>query len=479
MLEINIISQSKILETVYKGQSLKWTYQVWGRLNLESTADIFGPTNQYLATLPESTLDVLWDAYEKAHASILNIGNNDTEVELIEVLDQMASVLDYSDLLRWATTEGPIRPDPRIDETNQTSNNDEMTIVRQEAMEVVVFSLFVKLIAPIWGPYIAQHRENAGTYHKEMKASVIFTKSKFTEMPIYDRLRIYIDAYAAQRAGTSDIVLRHGITSDRLDVLLMAHLLTRRLTIYPIRGIDSPNIAAYIYKFLQGQIEQLNKNGFRDKFQYSGNGSNQEAESHADGYRIAQAISVMEETLGTIFINETVNNKNNPFDILEANMSAVKETYKNLLENKHFNTCEIHEYIVTLLFRHTISPILYRYYKERETRLLLVALASVKAEELGSPEVAALLTSIKASPDMYTMEMTVMANQSLKRMSSETDAKLALRYPYPTSADENDGTNPGKRAIEHMVSIVDTHQWLGLKEVSNLREQLANLYING
>lgn len=479
MLEINIISQNKILETTYKGESLKWTYQVWGRLNLESTADIFGPTNQYLTTLPESTLDVLWNAYTKAHASIMNIGNNNTEDELVEVLDEMAEVLDYEDLLQWATTEGPIRPDPRIDETNQTSNNDEMTIVRQEAMEVVVFSLLVKLIAPIWGPYISQFRETAGTYHKEMKASVIFVKSQFTKLPIYKRLQVYIDAYAAQRAGSSNIVLQHGIGASVLDELLMAHLLTRRLTIYPLRGIDSPNIAAYIYKFLQGQIEQLNKNGFRDKFQYSSNGPGQEAEGYADGYRIAQAISVMEETLGTMFINDVENHKNNPFDILKDNMPAVKETYKNLLENKHFNTCEVHEYIVTLLFRHTISPILYRYYKERETRLLLVALAVVKAEELGSPEVAALMSSVKASPDMYTMELTVMANQSLKRMTTDTDTKLALRYPYLTSADENDGTNPGKRAIEHMVSIVDTHQWLGLTEVSNLREQLANLYING
>lgn len=475
-LVISIIPGTKRLSTAYKGKEITWQYSVWGRLNTEPTERIFGATNEYLATLPEASLDTLWTCYEEANDLLLSVGNlKILEKELTDVIDRMAACFDFDALMNWAVTHGNILPDPSIDERNMTTYSDTMTYVRKEAHEMAVFCVLTKLITPIWGPYINHVKDAVGNLQKERIAARIFSKSKFSEMRPFLRIQEYLIALAEAKTKNINTAMMYGLPKADLDSFLMGLTLTRRFTVIPLRAKGQPSIVTYVFRFLEDKINQLGNGPYRDKFPL-GQGTSQESDSFADQYRISQDVTDM-IPISIEYYLEDIPKVCENMGLDATGVEDVIAMRRALSENKRFKLIDtIHEVIPALIFRHSISPALHRHLC-REARLTLVAISAVYCYTRGLDDVTRLLTAVKQPIDLTEMEMGTQNGQQLRRMNKDLEDALGERYPHKQPSDLKAGTNPGRNLIEEVVKVINAHDWLGLDEVSEIRNSLAKLFI--
>jgi len=475
-LAISIIPATKRLSTSYKGKEITWQYSVWGRLNTEPTERIFGATNDYLATLPEAVQDDLWACYEEANDLLLSIGNLKTlESDLITIVNRMSQHFDFDHLLNWAVTKGNILPDTNIEERNNTTNPDSMHYVRQDAHEMAVFCVLVKLITPIWGPYINHVKDEVGNLQKERIAARIFAKSAFSEMRPYVRIQDYLTILAEVKTKNINTAMMYGLPKTDLDSFLMGLTLTRRFTVIPLRAKGQPSIVAYVFKFLEDKITQLGNGPYRDKFPL-GQGTSQESDSFADQYRISQDVSDM-IPIEIEYYLEDVPRICETMGLDETGLEDVVALRRALKENKRFKIIDvIHEVIPALVFRHVVSPALHRHLC-RDARLTLIAVTAVYCHVRGLTDITRLLTAVKQPLDLTEMEMGTQNGQQLRRMSKELEDALNDRYPHRQPSDLRNGTNPGRNIIEEIVKFINAHDWLGLDDVSEIRNSLATLFI--
>ena len=475
-MEIRILPSEKSLVTSHKGNEIVWSYFVWGNLIKETTHKIFGPTNDYLKTLPEETLDSLWDCYVEANDALLTIGaNKSLGQDLTEIVNRISLLFEFEHLMNWAGDKGNIKPDVTIPAHNNTRNSDGMTLLRYEAYEISVFCVFVKLIAPIWGQYVNQIKNDVGNKHKERIACKIFLSSKFTETRPFIRIEEYLKELAANRSKKVNTALAHGLPVADLHVFLMGMTLIRRFCIIPLLNMDKVNIVAYVYQFLEDQIRDLMNSNYRDKFKNdSVNG--QESDSYSDQWRVAQEVSddvaVETEHYCASFPRLLRHQKLDGNDALNA--TKILEALRG---NKRFIISEdIHLFLTALVFRHRISPPVIMHLC-RDTRLKLIAITAAKAYKQGFKDIKDILLAVKKPADPHNMQMISQNGQKFQRLTQETDMRLNDCYPHNKPSYVNIGTNPGKITIEALVKELSSSIWLGLGDVADIRNSVANFII--
>ncbi|QAX96041.1 hypothetical protein [Vibrio phage vB_VmeM-Yong XC32] len=479
VLKITTLKTAKRLGTSYKGEELTWGYSVWGKLNTVPTEEVFGPTNELLATLPEEKLDILWQCYKEAHDVLHGVIRMSVqEEELTRILSRMADVFDFDSVFQWASTEGRVYPDKSIDEVNRTRNPDETTYVRHDAHEMAVYCILVKLITPIWGPYINSVKEEVGTAHKERFASRIFVNSKFAEMRPFERLRVYLTALAESKANgpLKNVATMHGIPKADLDSLFMGLTLTRRFTIIPLRSNNKVPIVAFVFKFLEDKIQQLANGPYRDKFP-TGQNNGQESDSYADQWRIAQDVSDM-VVIEIEYYLENIPLLVQQLGLPDDSVEDVISLSNALRTNERFTANpKIHTIVPALILRKLISPAMHRHLA-RPARCTAIALAAMVCLHKGLDDVYRLLISVKQPIDIHEMTQSAQNGQQLRRLSKEVEQQLLDCYPHLQPAHIRNNTCPGRIAIEDIAKEINSAEWLGLGDASNIRQSLASLFIN-
>lgn len=469
-MRINILPNVKRLAINYGDKSISWGYSVWATLYQSTTDEIFGPTNEYLETLPKETLDALWVEYERADHLLNSVGESETlKIELIKVVNNISKLFDFDKVMGWANA-GHLFPDPTVPVTNNTRNDDAMTLLRDEAFELSVFCILVKLITPIWGTYVDIVKEDVGNLHKERIAARIFLGSDFTKMRPYKRFERYIEALATSRGKNAATALMHGMAAADLDKYLMGLTLIRRFTVIRLRTTRDGNIIAFIYNFLADKIAQLANSNYRDKFARVGDGD-VEGDSYADQYRIPQDVSD-EIPITTECYMVDIERLGRDLDFSPETIGNAVKIAKALEANPRFIISDFHVPFSALTLRNKIFPETL-YHIERPERIRAIALTAAKAIAMGLDDIYKLMTAVRKPADINTMDMSVQNGRTLRRLPPEIDQQLAACYEHLRPAQISQKTNPGREIIDLTLKEITSSEWLGLEEIENIRSSIA------
>lgn len=474
-MKIELVLNDRVIRVVHGDRSCSFRYTVWTVLNQKNTTeDIFGPTNEFLATLPEDAQARMFEAYLAADAVFCDGGKIlDIREALIGPASDIMKEVEYEKLHDFCKEHGKFYQDPP-NPPMQGKNPPEMTYSLQEMFELRVLCAGIKLLAPILGTLVSITKEEIKTSQKERVSAEIVVHTSVSEWPPFKRFSEYTGVYAHRRQSVIPMALRFGAARADLDKYLLGMAIVRRFAIARLRHDGDGSILAYVYVFLEGMIKNLSKDNWNDKFANRGSGNDQEGVSYADNHRVSEEVT----SDYLVEAAEYLKDKQLLWDHLHlpAEVRQRAEYFLNpiLQERKEeFQIFpEIHNFLCSFLIIRVMDPRTLEDIKDKDAILIAIATCAAFYESIGFPDLAELLTSRRRERDPGVMIVTT-NNQVIRRLSHALEAELSRCYPKITQAQINAKTNPGKQGIEAMVTAVNTYEWLDTTDITGIRHSVA------
>lgn len=265
------------------------TSRIWNvsRLPIEESDAIFGPLNEYLATLTKEQNDLIFSRYIDIY-NVLMKGYGDDEVDkvLSKAIPDIIAQLDYDDLSKWVrTSSGMSIPSELTDET-PPGYSPKITYLREEYIDLVTLHFYFKILAPFWPTYLGRW-SNAESQFRDEGVLRYYEKTVLHSLPPVERLKVYIDEQIRLVSGRMMPMLLRYMSTEQAGEYYLAFVLTRTLSILNIRKDDKMLITNLYYAMFR--LNQNATNGVRPK-NVNGGGDGPEDDSIANSVRVRQKI---------------------------------------------------------------------------------------------------------------------------------------------------------------------------------------------
>jgi hypothetical protein len=472
-MRILIVPGDRVLVVDHDGKQVKFRYSVWTTLSSKSTEEIFGPLNEYLATMDADALSDMFEQFQKAESLFDTVGiEKGLREQMQQICCEIVKHFDPVHVKTWAIDNANFYLDPPQPSVGG-SNPAALTYLPEQLFELRCLCVASKILTPIIGRYVDAMKDIVDTRHKERKVSEIYVCTNFANWPAYHRFDEYISALAARRSSSAPAALRFKAAGVDLDKWLMGLAIVRRFTISRLRTHEDGSIIAYIYTFLNEKINNLGKDEYREKFMSSGNDNSSEGDSQADQYRIPEDIPLDFEVSADEYLKDP--------NVFLRDLKFSEEEFRRWDELRNhiysitdeFNPApEIHYGLTALVIKDVIDyPVIENV--GRDAFISAVAATAVVFERNEKYDLAKLLISRRTEKDPRQMSFAMQSTQVVKRLTQQLDAELSRCYPYVTEAQIKANTNPGKLAIENIVKVINAHDWLDLDDVNNIRISIA------
>lgn len=472
-MKISIIPNTRSLAVIHGKDSVKLNYSVWTTLNRKTDEEIFGPTNEFLATLSEEVQQNMFDAYSEAADVFNEINSVDfVKSKMQELAAKLMKDVDPAAVNAWAQDNANFYKDPPP-LPSAVKNPPEMTYEDSELVELRCLCVATKILTPMIGSYVDSLKGSVHNTHKERRAAEIYLATRLVDFPAHIRFDKYITTLANRRHKSIPMALRFGTASIDLDKFLMGLSIVRRFTIARLRSDEDGSIIAYIYTFLEEKMKSLGKEPWREKFS-SGSDNSAEAEGYADQYRIPEEVE-----------QDVVDNNSEYFKSYDLIIRDLKltpeqtEVYMGYIryltehEESFIVTPPIHYSLCALALRHIID---YPVIEKIDKPALISAIAATAAVfgSKGAKDVEDLLTAMRKDNDPSKVPMDF----HIKRLTRTLELELSRCYPYITQAQINANLNPGKLAIDNIIKAILAFDWDVEEDLGNIRLSIAKLIID-
>lgn len=244
------------------------TYTVLGRELL------FNDINQVLASLSDTKQRKIFKAYQQI--SDLILGNRALDDDDLGSFDQLKlqithhigviyDAVSYQDIRSYVFRSGNVElpADLKRDYTDKDRwvvNFEVRTYLREDYIELVILTLALKLMVPVWGAILPSAKTNADNAFKEMVTASLIDQSAVYQYPAMQRLLSYVEATIAGEPSSLSVILG-GLSPLETPTYLRAMVLVRRLAIGPVSthpGCD--HLVKDIFNFVSGSNRRLESN---------------------------------------------------------------------------------------------------------------------------------------------------------------------------------------------------------------------------
>lgn len=266
--------------------------------------DIFKEINEYWASCGIDKQNAIFAAYEEIHsvfAEFLHLGG---DLEVTDFLPQLrpkvAKLFEYhkqEDIYTWYRHHSNIGipsgiPDAYNEAEGRPGTRDQ-TYDRADYERLIVLSISIRCMIPVWGEFIVRTEGVIGNDRKEYWAMTLLRESNIEHSPAMARLRRYIDAMVA-RAPINFSVSLKVMSIQNFNDWMLGLVAVRRLTRGDLRvGNANTNLAAFIYGFLRMKLEGMAGalGEVKPKNPISSTGDGENNLSDLEGFRIKQKVS--------------------------------------------------------------------------------------------------------------------------------------------------------------------------------------------
>lgn len=479
-MQILIDATAKVLVVEHAGQKSLWPYRVWGKLNEQRTEDIFGPTNEFLLTLPGETQKYIFERYVSAANVIREImPQGILKDELINHARDIMACVDRTALFTWANIHGRFHVE-KTPALRTNKNPPALTYTEEESFGLLALCTASKILAPMIGTYVDGVMEKTVKGRnvnllKEQQASYVFLATDIVKWPEFARLELYLSTMADRKKNLIPMAIRFGAAAEDLDKYLVGLTVVRRLMVASIRDGRNGSIIAFIYRFLDEKLTELTKpNDYRNKFNREGD-EGAEAESYSDQFRIPEEVDAGIVITCDLDLRDMQRLAN--FLEVGHHYEEAVALFHNLRNDPNFIIMdEIHYRLCGMLIRFfTFHQIIDKI--ERDTLLGVIAVSSIYCREKGWLDLAQLLVARRVEKDLTEMDMGIRNGVAYRKMNDENATALKELYKHPTRKQASKPTNAGKEAVEDIVSVMLKFNWDGIQDPSDIRNSLARFIL--
>lgn len=297
--EIEITFQAK--------EPLRWDVAELKKLKYNpKDYDLFKEINTFLQTQPISVSEHLYEYYRRIQLTINNTKMSiDPKIKsLIRDVGALLAPIDLEALRQWMRAQPGINipsgfHDSYLD--NACTNLDEFeisdpnkvyvpsniiqastrekTYLRPDYINLVVLTIGLRLMEPIFWSFILETKSEIDNDFKEYYAGTLLSAAKnFIEHPGYVKLYDYLENNLRDAIKDSAKHSLSGLSSDKFPMWALNMIILRRLSIGDVRGLgarDGSNVhlVTYIHTYLQqrmiGNNKSFDHNQIRDKLESS------------------------------------------------------------------------------------------------------------------------------------------------------------------------------------------------------------------
>lgn len=429
---------------------------------------IFDEINQYWSSLSPERQQHIWEIYKQARVIF------DTHydiVVLIKPLQQIAKMLfdlmPINELAYWTRFQG-IRMPTNLKDQYEPRDIPEQTYLREDYHGLVVLSIAMRAMLPIWGEFINSTSKEAGNAFKELQALKLIKHASVMESAPMQRLQMYVSAFIdrAPQQALSNAALLSGLGSSNMPNWILGLTVVRRLTVGQISAKDdNSSLITNVHQYINNNLKSLDRKVGVQKFGGTGkvvdkkkpdqNLEDQKA-SVVELYKVKQEVpdgelvilNVATENMQAMVdtIDPTI-----PLDRLQLCIDATRS-----LENL---TIEPHQITLSQWIVDKYMPASGVAQLSKPALLQVMALTQAALWHWGFPDLAVLTTATPLSVSDDVMKAGI---EGRARIPRELMEEAGIKWPFFRAIRGKPGsrqTNVGARAVDRLCHILEANDW--------------------
>lgn len=248
----------------HEGVTLVFSIKIYDRTKITSSTNnnLFKEINRYIAYLPANRQREIFTSYQKI-SEIMAPGSS-YEMSLPWLTAEVNKIYQYlfiDELEKWLSLQRDIRyPTTAVDKVSEDLDKQK-TYTRQDYFQLVVLTIGLRMMIPIWGEYQSYIKMSSGTQWKELVAMRIFTKSDLHKYPAVQRLRVYCESFIESDDKHISSAAFSGLSSSELPDWLLSGAIIKRLTVASIDdNIDKGGLVKNIYGHVTNALNGIDDN---------------------------------------------------------------------------------------------------------------------------------------------------------------------------------------------------------------------------
>lgn len=432
--------------------ALHWNVDHYNRSNLKDIRQLFTNINNYIETLSLKDQSQLFSYYFSIKEALVEVRNHD-ELDYIikENIQGVYKILKFDQLKAWSYTHAKIHIPFELKDSCDDVDNEltrKLTYLKKEYYDLVILSLLLRPLIPIFGEYIFTTRNEISPKFKEHYTLPLIDDELY-DLPAFERLKEYVYASTEKEQVRSpstfvrDSAIFGGLGTSELPDWLLSKVIIRKLVVQEEMSGDS--MIANIFHYISQQISSLDKtfNGRVGKKKSFTINNEEDKVSVAENYKVKQTISDGDLTVISVYMEEphkvafTIDPTYNP-ELLDQCLTLIYQ-YPDL---------PIGILQITLSQWVLSKAIPARSVSSLNKKSLMngVAITQALLWHWGSRELALLLVS---EPSQYA---SMAAGKSSTRLNTKYTNYFFNHYPY---YQQHNNTNNKKRNLNVACKAID------------------------
>lgn len=446
---------------------LEWNVSVFDKTRFSGVVDPFKEINAFWAWLQPMRRVRIYKIYKRIHDEMQDTTNTTyLQQQVQKLVGELYAEQPLEEFKHWIHYYGSVTY-PNFKEHHDPDDPMPVrTYLISDYKELVVVTLALRAMFPVWGHYMNIIKKNMDSDWKEFYSIRLIYNTYIHSTPAVERLRDYVESIVSSDLDNTSAILSTLSTAELIDWLL-AIIIIRRLSAGDIEaGENTGNLVTNIHRFVDGTTRDLERKFGKTSEKYSESSQNSETEtSKIEDYRTKEETSIGDSVQPDIYCQHYCRTA-----LIKADPTASVQHLEHVLMNElgallSSSIQEVQLRIVEWMYPEQISPS----GVENLNKPALVSMMGVSHCLLwhwGFYELAALSTAI-----CKDFESTFMPLSNGKQSLSEsTLSKINEYFPYHYVNESNPRkANPAYTAIIETASKIASKQWRVTCSVDNLR----------
>lgn len=427
------------------------------------TDEVLRHINAYWARMPISKQQEIFDIYREIKEMLHSVYDTAQLITaLIPLVTKLYEHHQLPELSTWVSFHSDIVLPSDMVETYVESDDDvrtrEKTYVKEDYKGLILLSLALRPMIPIWGEFIYMTREDTGTGFKEFYAVKLINRTHLMSSDPMVKLRTYVEHnIKADKPMYSNIL--NTVGTEDFPIWLLSHVLVRKLCISEISCVNNEStLISSIFNFVTQKVMGNPPSSLADMVSakdFNRSSSNDDNNiSRLEAFKIKQKIApgdiaIIEHVLGDPLSIAKRINPNISVQTLQEFLSSAK-----VLNDYEISTCQV---VLAQYVLKKVVPSRGLMHVSKQKVINAIAVSQAVIWDKYKP-LAAMMSAVVTSDDA----LLTSGIDSKVRIPAEIMRELERVFPYTkVSVSKKKGKieNVAIRAIDELSNLLSARDW--------------------
>ena len=441
--------------------------------NDEISPCVFNVINNWLSFQPEEKLNILSECYLEIH-NILDYPDNvsDINYKLSKYIQIILDQIPWEEFHRWCIESNELNFSVGIKETLGEKDSADITYFTKDYQNLVILSVVLKLILPIWGSYYNALQKNLDPTNIFIQAVDLIKCEYMEKNPGFTKLQHYVYTRVSSKGNIYGFSINRNISTDEIPEHMFSLVMWKKICVFDGKGNGS--IIDDAFNLLKDKCDRLVSIAPLQKKMIKPDASDM---SIPEVFKIVQLTNPSEAIIAECYIQSD-------FFIEHINVNIEKEEVINKIRYmpELFLIQPFHKVICGLVCGIAGSSIRYDGINcntvisvdsldqlDLNTLKLTIVVCSLALFDAGYECLSELLLAVPTERDRFSISS--IGVKPYKLLTENHYSVLEEQYKFCN------GVNKALISIENIVKEVNSYNWPSISNLENLQIELANLII--